>query len=645
MAFRWTVECACTGLALVLLLVVPASAQNELTKLVPGDGEAGDSFGCSVSLSGGMVLVGAPGDDDHGSGSGSAYVFIATTGQQLHKLAPQDGCASAVFGSAVSLSERQALIGAPGDDDNGIGSGSAYIFDAATGLQLQKLLPSDGEYGDVFGHSVSLSDGLALVGAPGDYNNADGYGGAAYVFDASTGQLLRKLMPSDGYDCDEFGVSVSVSDGLALVGSTFLHFAYLFDVASGAQLFKLVAADGGGGHSFGYSVSLSGGLALVGTPYDDDHGQGSGSVYVFDIHSGQQLLKLTPQDGEAGDIFGCSVSLSHDVPLVGAFMKEDNGPASGAAYAFGPFPSQQVTKLLPQDGGPQDKFGQAVSLSGTLALIGAPHDDENGDNSGSAYVFAAIHDCNGNVVPDHIDIATGTSTDCNDNGTPDECDILQGVSPDCNANGVPDECDVAENTSPDCNINGVPDECDLAQGASPDCNSNGIPDECDLDGNDCDSNGVPDECDPDENDNGIPDACDCVGANHCLAAANSNGTAARIGSNGLTSLSHNCFVLTVEEAMPTQFGLFFYSANQQQVFWGEGMLCVGPGLQRIFPIVLTDSYGGAALQLDFTMPSFISGPFAIDPFSTWNFQYWYRDPLGGPAGFNSSNGLEVTFCP
>jgi hypothetical protein len=41
----------------------------------------------------------------------------------------------------------------------------------------------------------------------------------------------------------------------------------------------------------------------------------------------------------------------------------------------------------------------------------------------------------------------------------------------------------------------------------------------------------------------------------------------------------------------------------------------------------------------------MSGPGHIHPFATWNFQFWYRDPLGGPAGFNFSDGLEVTLCP
>jgi hypothetical protein len=31
--------------------------------------------------------------------------------------------------------------------------------------------------------------------------------------------------------------------------------------------------------------------------------------------------------------------------------------------------------------------------------------------------------------------------------------------------------------------------------------------------------------------------------------------------------------------------------------------------------------------------------------STWNFQFWFRDPVAGGASFNLSDGLGVTFCP
>jgi hypothetical protein len=85
-------------------------------------------------------------------------------------------------------------------------------------------------------------------------------------------------------------------------------------------------------------------------------------------------------------------------------------------------------------------------------------------------------DCNGNGIPDQIDIANGTSTDCNLNGIPDECDPLV----DCNGNGVQDACDILFGTSQDCNTNGAPDECDIASGLSQDCNGNGIPDDCET---------------------------------------------------------------------------------------------------------------------------------------------------------------------
>jgi hypothetical protein len=60
--------------------------------------------------------------------------------------------------------------------------------------------------------------------------------------------------------------------------------------------------------------------------------------------------------------------------------------------------------------------------------------------------------------------------------------------PDCNGNGIPDDVDIAEGTSQDCNENGVPDECDIADGTSEDCNGNDVPDECDISGTVMDPN-------------------------------------------------------------------------------------------------------------------------------------------------------------
>jgi len=94
------------------------------------DGAAGDWFGGSVSIDGDYALIGAFGDDDDGADSGSAYVFkrSGTTWAEEAKLTALDGASSDWFGFSVSIDGEYAIIGAYLDDDNGSQSGSAYVF-------------------------------------------------------------------------------------------------------------------------------------------------------------------------------------------------------------------------------------------------------------------------------------------------------------------------------------------------------------------------------------------------------------------------------------------------------------------------------------------------------------------------------------
>ena len=169
----------------------------------------------------------------------------------------------------------------------------------------------------------------------------------------------------------------------------------------------------------------------------------------------------------------------------------------------------------------------------------------------------------------------------------------------------------------DCNENDVLDTCDILGGTSQDMNGNGIPDEC--------------EC---------PEP-----VHYCTTSPNSVGSGAVIVSIGLRSISVNSFSLATSNAPPGQFGLFFYGASQANQPFGEGIRCVGGLIFRLSPPVFTDGTGRAVRQLDFTRPPANGGLGQITPGSVWNFQFWYRDPPGGPAGFNLSDGLEVTFCP
>jgi hypothetical protein len=409
---------------------------TQMQKLLASDGAAGDQFGVSVSLSGDTALIGVYVDDDNGDSSGSAYVFIrtGTTWTQQAKLLASDGAAMDLFGLSVSLSGDTAFVGAQQDDDNGANSGSAYVFTrtGTTWTQQAKLLASDGAAGDNFGCSVSLSGDTALIGAYNHYNNGTD-SGSAYVFTrtGTTWTQQQKLFASNSAAGDWFGFSVSLSGDIALIGAegdddngANSGSAYVFTRTgtTWTQQAKLLASDGATEDRFSFSVSLSGDIALIGAEFDDDNGANSGSAYVF-TRTGTtwtQQAKLLASDGEAGDKFGHSVSLSGGTTLIGAEGDDDNGSDSGSAYVFtrtGTTWTQQA-KLLASDGAIGDEFGCSVSLSGDTALIGAIFDDDNGSDSGSAYVFTGP--C---LTTFSIKGGLGVKARITNNGTSDVTDV------------------------------------------------------------------------------------------------------------------------------------------------------------------------------------------------------------------------------
>ena len=127
------------------------------------DGAADDNFGRAVAATDSMVVVGAHGNDDRGSESGSAYVFEKNrTGQyeQASKLVPIDGAAGDYFGWSVAASGSMVVVGAYGNDDLGSESGSVYVFEkisAGQYDQASKLVPSDSAAGSFFGWSVAAT--------------------------------------------------------------------------------------------------------------------------------------------------------------------------------------------------------------------------------------------------------------------------------------------------------------------------------------------------------------------------------------------------------------------------------------------------------------------------------------------------------
>ena len=353
------------------------------TKITASDGGSYSSFGCSVDIGSGRICVGSYGDADNGGYSGAAYIFDLD-GTQLAKIKPSDGASADFFGISAAVGSGRIVVGAWGDDDNGSSSGSAYIFDL-DGTQLAKITASDGAANDRFGISVAVGSSRICVGAPRDADNG-GASGSAYIFDL-TGNQLAKIKPSDGATADFFGNSVAVGSGRICVGAyrddddgESSGSAYIFDL-DGTQLAKITASDGAAQDRFGFSVAVGSGRIVVGANYDADNGGYSGAAYIFDL-DGTQLAKIKPSDGASYDQFGNSVAVGSGRICVGSYQDQDNGPNSGSAYIFD-LDGTQLAKITASDGATQDRFGYSVAVGSGRICVGSYADDSY---QGSAYI-------------------------------------------------------------------------------------------------------------------------------------------------------------------------------------------------------------------------------------------------------------------
>ena len=294
---------------------------TQQAKLTASDWFANNQLGSSVSISGDTIVAGSSGDDSIGQNAGSAYVFVRdgdTSWTEQAKLTASDGSNFDIFGDAVAIDGDTVVVGAWGnqvDNDNSVGSGSAYIFvrnttDGAPSWSEQAKLTAPAG-ADEFGRSVAVSQDTVIVGAGG--NGEDFMGsGSVHVY-----------MRSDQSN------------------------------TTWTEQATLKASDGNSDDRFGSSVSISGNALVVGSYHSDDNGVDSGSVYVFVRLSSTtwtEQAKLTAFDAASNDNYGVSVAIDQQTIVVGANQDGDNGDSSGSAYVIDlrrhPF-AAHITRLYP----------------------------------------------------------------------------------------------------------------------------------------------------------------------------------------------------------------------------------------------------------------------------------------------------------
>ncbi|MCB9843244.1 MAG: FG-GAP repeat protein [Phycisphaeraceae bacterium] len=283
------------------------------------------------------LIIGAPSDGNNGTQSGMARVYSGIDGSVLYTFngdSPQDFFGNSVSGGGDVNNDGydDLIVGAAGDDNNASGSGSARVFSGFDGSILYTFNGDNAD--DALGGSVSLAgdvnnDGYddLFVGIVGDDNNGD-LSGSARVYSGFDGSILYTF---DGDSAgDRLGNSVSGAGDVNNDGYDDLVAGAYFDDNNGAASGSARVYSGFDGailytvngdnsiDELGYSVSRAGDINndgyddfIAGAPFDDNNGMSSGIARVYSGLDGSELYTFSGDN--SSDQLGYSVTGAGDV--------------------------------------------------------------------------------------------------------------------------------------------------------------------------------------------------------------------------------------------------------------------------------------------------------------------------------------------
>ena len=402
--------------------------------LSASDRAADDSFGYSVAMKDGTILMGAPSDDNQeGLNAGAIYAFNKVNGSwtQAQKFVPGAITAGDYLGCSVDFDGQFAVFGARYADPLGNESGSVWTAHKSGGLWVSDAAINawDGATADQFGYAVAMGTDWVVVSAPyHSYNNVLAAGkvyafrrfGNAWAFDDD----FNLPMP---HAFDDLGTSLAMIDNTFAAGATFAEVTGVNDcgavllgeatLVSENPFFAtwdqslVYASDRQPNDHFGTSVAFSGQYLYVGAPDVDVAGRANaGAVYVYakNFFGYVEVTKITVPGllSSAGDQFGKKIAvngqnimISDALGRVYSYWQPDPNVASA--------PEFRSRRSKPSDAG--TAFAQSMALDGTDFVIGDfNHSFLPNAAEGAAYVIGVVAD----NCSDAPAISQGTYSGC-----------------------------------------------------------------------------------------------------------------------------------------------------------------------------------------------------------------------------------------
>ncbi len=368
-----------------------------------------DAFGVGLAMNDQYIAVGSYRDDVSVGHDGRVYLYSANTGAYVRTILGPDPQDNGSFGRSIALEGDLMLVGSPVDGQPGVGTpGAGYLFNPNTGAQIAYFLAEIRSPGDRIGESVALQQPLALLGSPGNDDNGPSTG-AVHAFLTNLLFQLTTIYPDTPIIDERFGASVAIDGDFIVVGApgsstsgSLTGSVYVFDVNSGAQLHRIVPAGSAAGDFVGTSVDVQDGVIAIGAPFHDAPGMsGVGIVYTYNAASGTLINTFNPPMPSVLQQFGTSVALDGSRLVVGAPYTYANTPFEGSVYVFDNGTVEEVNVFSIPDG---QTFGRHVAASGGRTVASGPGLDPNEGYAALIERFCDA-DINADGVRDFFDVS------------------------------------------------------------------------------------------------------------------------------------------------------------------------------------------------------------------------------------------------
>ena len=379
-----------------------------------------DRFGASLAFSTGRLVIGAPGQDQNGTDSGSLFVFNVLTGNLLQTLSTPSPSEQGSLGFRMAVAGNRIAARELSSASSLFNSGRVHLWDLDSGAHLASLTEATPQSNSIYGSAMAFAGDQLFVGSLSLYGQVE-------VFESQDGERRRDLQAIDPDLNDTFtfqlvddadGRFALVDNHLVVANSFLLNYEQatshaivlqvtdstgltyqetltisLLDTQESAPSDLFLAdrfvrenAPNGSrvslidnptpyaGESFGDLVQSHSSFLLASDPLDQSSGNGTGSVYLMDVVDGAMLATLQSPNPTTAERFGYSLGSSSQYVIVGDPQEDYQGTDSGRAYLFNGNDGSLTTTLSHPNPKANDRFGNSVAITLPWIVVGAEND-------------------------------------------------------------------------------------------------------------------------------------------------------------------------------------------------------------------------------------------------------------------------------